>query len=670
MRHSVHILLVWILLIFAKLSFAQTINPYHGGSADGHSTTELINQAVEPLVHFNAYFGGSGDGAHTAQLINQSFNPPVHLAPYFGGSGDGQDMDAIEVVLPPVDVLPPDIVCPANISVNSKPGQCYAHPNPGTATATDNVPGIINITGIRSDGQLLNANYPKGLTTIMWTATDVAGNSSTCTQTVTVADEEKPVIDFCPADKTINTLPTSTTCNFFVADADLGVATAHDNCDAVTISRQGVPAGNIFPVGETIITYSFADASNNAITCTRKITVLDKTKPVIACPQNVTVNTTAGACNAIVSVATIGTPVATENCGGAVNFIASGVPAGNVFPLCVTTLTWSATDASGNISTCTQKITVQDKTKPVIVCPASLVVNAVAGQCYAVILPASLGIASAIDNCNGSVAVTRSSLPANNKYPVGITTITYTANDAANNTVTCTQTITIKDIQPPVISNVSANPSHLWPADKKMKDVTINYKSADNCAVTGCVLSVSSSEPVTGKDDKTTPDWQIIDDHRIKLRAERISKTKGRTYTITITCTDKSGNKTTSVVRIKVKEDDDDDDDRPGGTLIVTAPANTTDVNKDAMDNIEGLQVSANPNPTNNHFRIEIKSNNKEDKITMQVVDVLGRRVELRNNLQTDAIIRVGDKYKQGAYFIRIMQGDEYKVVKLIKLSD
>lgn len=54
----------------------------------------------------------------------------------------------------------------------------------------------------------------------------------------------------------------------------------------------------------------------------------------------------------------------------------------------------------------------------------------------------------------------------------------------------------------------------------------------------------------------------------------------------------------------------------------------------------------------------------------MQTFDILGRNIEMRNNLQTGTSIIVGDKYKQGAYFIRIMQGNDYKVMKLVKLSD
>ncbi len=112
-------------------------------------------------------------------------------------------------------------------------------------------------------------------------------------------------------------------------------------------------------------------------------------------------------------------------------------------------------------------------------------------------------------------------------------------------------------------------------------------------------------------------------------------------------------------------EDEDDEDDRPAGKMIVSA-----DTKKKIMEDMKGLQLVASPNPTNNHFRIEIKSNNTNDKIIMQVFDILGRRVELRNNLSSGNNIMVGDNYKQGVYFIRIMQGKEYKVVKLVKLSD
>jgi hypothetical protein len=51
----------------------------------------------------------------------------------------------------------------------------------------------------------------------------------------------------------------------------------------------------------------------------------------------------------------------------------------------------------------------------------------------------------------------------------------------------------------------------------------------------------------------------------------------------------------------------------------------------------------------------------------MQVVDMYGRIIETRN-VNANSPIRVGDRYNPGTYFVRIMQGREYKEIKLIKL--
>jgi hypothetical protein len=63
------------------------------------------------------------------------------------------------------------------------------------------------------------------------------------------------------------------------------------------------------------------------------------------------------------------------------------------------------------------------------------------------------------------------------------------------------------------------------------------------------------------------------------------------------------------------------------------------------------------------------KANGKTDKITMQVVDMYGRIIETRN-INTNSLIRFGDRYNPGTYFVRILQGKEHKELKLIKLSD
>ena len=57
---------------------------------------------------------------------------------------------------------------------------------------------------------------------------------------------------------------------------------ARDNCAGIKITRDGVPANNFFPVGDTVITFTATDASGNATQLTQKVTVIDDTPPVIS----------------------------------------------------------------------------------------------------------------------------------------------------------------------------------------------------------------------------------------------------------------------------------------------------------------------------------------------------------------------------------------------------
>jgi hypothetical protein len=108
----------------------------------------------------------------------------------------------------------------------------------------------------------------------------------------------------------------------------------------------------------------------------------------------------------------------------------------------------------------------------------------------------------------------------------------------------------------PVISGASASSNILWPPDHKFEDVTIHYSVTDHCPNT-CVLTVSSNEPVNGTGDgSTSSDWQVIDAHHLRLRAERSGNGNGRIYSITITCTnDIDKRSSTKTVTVTVPHD-------------------------------------------------------------------------------------------------------------------
>jgi hypothetical protein len=114
--------------------------------------------------------------------------------------------------------------------------------------------------------------FPVGTTTITYTATDAAGNTSTATQTVTVLDNTPPVI-------TLNG-PGTITLEIHTPFVDPG-ATASDNCAGnVPVSVSG--AVNVNVVGTYTLIYNATDASgNHATPVTRTVIVQDTTAPTI-----------------------------------------------------------------------------------------------------------------------------------------------------------------------------------------------------------------------------------------------------------------------------------------------------------------------------------------------------------------------------------------------------
>src|SRR5207249_178584 len=193
-------------------------------------------------------------------------------------------------------------------------------------------------------------------------------------RSVQVVDTTAPVLSVPPALNVV-TGPGATVCGVVVSNTALGQAAANDQCaGGLVVSRAGVPAGNLFPVGSTTLTYTVSDPSGNTSSGTQTVTVTDNTPPVLVVPPTVHAATGPGAavCGTQVGDAALGTATATDNCPGAA-FVRSGVPAGNMFPVGTTTLTYVASDAAGNTTILTQSVIVVDNTPPTVVCPANIV---------------------------------------------------------------------------------------------------------------------------------------------------------------------------------------------------------------------------------------------------------------------------------------------------------
>jgi len=173
-------------------------------------------------------------------------------------------------------------------------------------------------------------------------------------------------------------------------------------------------------------------------------------------------------------------------------------------------------------------------------CPANITVSNDPRVCGAVVTYAT---PTETGDCGGTIT---SDHPSGSTFPVGTTTVTLTDTKLDGTTTTCHFTVTVNDTEFPVVSQPTNSPNILWPPNHQMVNVTNNYTATDNCPGLNCVLTVTSNEPINGLGDgDTAPDWQVVDAHHVLLRAERSGRGNGRTYTITTTCTDASGNVTT-----------------------------------------------------------------------------------------------------------------------------
>ena len=311
---------------------------------------------------------------------------------------------------------------------------------------------------------------------------------ATCTQNVVVTDIELPTISCQPA-VAVNTDAGLCTASGVV----LGNPTVNDNCTVASVTNNA-PA--IFPIGTTVVTWTVTDGSGNIATCTQNVVVTDVELPTISCQPAVAVNTYAGLCTA--SGVVLGNPTVNDNC--TVASITNDAPA--VFPIGTTVVTWTVTDGSGNIATCTQNVVVTDVELPTISCQPAVAVNTDAGLCTA--SGVVLGNPTVNDNC--TVASITNDAPA--IFPIGTTVVTWTVTDGSGNIAICTQNVVVTDVELPTIScqpdvAVNTDAGLCTASGVVLGNPTVN----DNCTV----ASVTNNAPAVFPIGTTVVTWTVTD---------------------------------------------------------------------------------------------------------------------------------------------------------------
>jgi hypothetical protein len=364
---------------------------------------------------------------------------------------------------------------------NPATNECHVAYLDAGATADDSCAGSLSVTS----NNTVNANNV-GVYTVTYTSTDPNGNSTTNSRTVYVTDTTAPIITVLGAN------PYTNECHTAFVDSG---ATSSDSCAGSRVITTNNPVNPDVP-GVYTIAYVSTDPSGNSATNTRTVYVVDRTKPTINCSANIMVIVPAGTTSSNVTF----TVTATDTCDAGVSVV--NTPAsGSSFEVGTTTVTSTATDASGNTNICQFTIRVHPQPTVAIVAPTNTSVF-VRGQDIPILADASAvdGSISRVDFYrNGSNflgSATGGYLINWTNAPVGIHPLTAVALDNAGATGT-SAVVSITVLAHPLIiyiSPVETNTLRVRQTGLLFQTVTVSNSTPLPFAAVR--LSVSNLPPV------------------------------------------------------------------------------------------------------------------------------------------------------------------------------
>lgn len=286
----------------------------------------------------------------------------------------------------------------------------------------------------------------------------------------------------------------------------------------------------------TIKIYGYTDCSNNY--------------PQLTCPGEIIVPTDPGICTA--SKVDLGTPIITDNCDPNKTMVGNDAP--SVFLRGTTTVIWTAKNVAGNESSCIQEVKVEDNEPPQLICPDEITVSYDPGMYTD--SNVDLGTFIVTDNCDPPPTVSNYPLPP---YPLGLNTVTWTAQDASGNTATCDQTVDstpndmgadggpwgVQDTDPPLIDEISIQINGIMVTPPIMakisEEVCFTAEASDEWGMAGYSWDFDASDGIQ-EDSRGKETCHAYEDEG--------------NYTITLTVEDNNGLKSSQTEEIIITPKD------------------------------------------------------------------------------------------------------------------
>ncbi|XP_022087341.1 hyalin-like, partial [Acanthaster planci] len=402
--------------------------------------------------------------------------------------------DTCDMYITVIDTEDPQITCPSLGPVSTDPGLDTANVTFDSANVTDN--SMLSITPVANP--MSGSIFPIGDTPVQFNATDESGNTASCTFTLTVEDDEIPMIE-CPSDIEVHVDMGE---NF--ATVDWFPPNVTDNSGGSITPMLSHSSGDQFPIGPTIVIVNATDSYSNLASCNFTVNVLDAVPPnITSCPGNDTVSTRL---DSPYGFPTWMDPTAVDNSGSVV--VNCSKQSGDAFDIGITTVVCTAEDPSNNTDMCSFIITVEDNQSPtVIFCPGNINKQTDQGLATAI---TTFGQPTGADN-DGIPIVPVGSHTNGSAFDLGVTQVSFSFMDSSGNVAYCNFTVTVVDNEVPVVENCQSNVTLYVPSNSnQLRAIWPFPKATDNAGppmvfnATYTEITVVSRSPVY-----VTIDWQV-----------------------------------------------------------------------------------------------------------------------------------------------------------------
>ena len=393
------------------------------------------------------------------------------LVTWTATDASGNSASATQIIYV-IDTSLPGIIAPSDIQVEAN----HSVENIidlGGARVSD----LVEISSITNDAPEM---FPLGETLVTWTTTDISGNSASATQIISVIDTTLPTV-LVPND--IQVEATSIDANI----VEFGSAEAYDLVEISSITND---APEMFPLGETLVTWTTTDISGNSASATQIIYVIDTSLPGIIAPSDIQVEATSIDAN----IVEFGSAEAYDLVE--ISSITNDAP--EMFPLGETLVTWTTTDISGNSASATQIISVIDTTLPTVLVPNDIQVEATSIDANIV----EFGSAEAYD----LVEISSITNDAPEMFPLGETLVTWTTTDISGNSASATQIISVIDTTYPEITIPESFSFEAINQTANIFELSM-IESADNTEI----VSITNDAPISFEYGTTIVTWTVVD---------------------------------------------------------------------------------------------------------------------------------------------------------------